>query len=111
MQKNLARDTQICVNGFRASVGAGPATEPAQRAPLAEGLELLRDFDVASSIGAKPWLVVGAADDPLVPAAETKNLAAASGGTLALGASGGHGLPWTAPELLRGADFGIFTRS
>jgi pimeloyl-[acyl-carrier protein] methyl ester esterase len=98
MQKNLARDAQICVNTFRASIGAGPAAGPAQRAPLAEGLELLRDFDMASSSGAKPWLVVGAADDPLVPAAETKNLAAVSGGKLALGASGGHGLPWTAPE-------------
>ncbi len=98
MQKNLARDAQICVNGFRASIGVVPATGMAQRAPLAEGLELLRDFDVASHLGAKPWLVVGAADDPLVPLAETKNLAAASGGKLALCASGGHGLPWTAPD-------------
>jgi len=98
MQKNLARDAQICVNSFRASIGAGPATDPAQLAPLAKGLELLRDFDVASSIGGRPWLVVGAADDPLVPPAETKNLAEASGGKLALRASGGHGLPWTAPD-------------
>ncbi len=98
MQKNLARDAQICVNTFRASIGAVPAAGPAQRAPLAEGLELLRDFDVASSVGARPWLVVGATDDPLVSAAETKNLAAASGGKLALGAFGGHGLPWTAPD-------------
>jgi pimeloyl-ACP methyl ester carboxylesterase len=97
MQKSLARDAQICVNGFRASIGEGPAAVPAQ--PLAEGLELLRDFDVASSIGGKPWLVVGAADDPLVPPAETKNLAEASGGKLELRASGGHGLPWTAPEF------------
>jgi pimeloyl-[acyl-carrier protein] methyl ester esterase len=99
MQKSLARDAQICVNTFRASIGLGPVASPAQRAPLAEGLELLRDFDVASSIGAKPWLVIGAADDPLVPPGETKALAAASGGKLALGASGGHGLPWAAPEF------------
>jgi pimeloyl-[acyl-carrier protein] methyl ester esterase len=98
MQKNLARDAQICVNGFRASIGAGPAAGSAQLAPLAAGLELLRDFDAAPVVGVKPWLVVGAADDPLVPPAETKNLAEASGGKLALHASGGHGLPWTAPE-------------
>jgi len=99
MQKNLARDAQICVNGFRASIGAGLATDPAQFAPLAKSLELLRDFDVTSSIGEKPWLVVGAADDPLVPPAETKRLAEASSGKLVLRASGGHGLPWSAPEF------------
>ena len=98
MQKNLARDAQICVNSFRASIGVGPATSPAQPAPLAEGVELLRDFDITAFVGAKPWLVVGAANDPLVPSGETKSLAEASGGKLALRASGGHGLPWTAPD-------------
>jgi pimeloyl-ACP methyl ester carboxylesterase len=98
MQKNLARDAQICVNSFRASIGAGPATDPPQIAPLAAGLELLRDFDVSPAVGGKLWLVVGAADDPLVPPAETKSLAEASGGKLALRATGGHGLPWTAPD-------------
>ena len=98
MQKNLARDAQICVNSFRASIGAGSATDPTQLAPLAAGLAMLRDFDVAASLGGKPWMVVGAADDPLVPPAETKRLAKASGGKLALHASGGHGLPWTAPD-------------
>lgn len=99
MRKNLARDPQSCANAFRASIGAPPADGPAQGAALAQGLDLLRDFDAAPLATAQPWLVLGAENDGLAPASEARALAAGMQGKLALHASGGHGLPWTAPEF------------
>jgi pimeloyl-ACP methyl ester carboxylesterase len=63
-----------------------------------DGLDLLRDFDATPYAGGRPWLVLGAGDDPLVPIAATRDLAALSGGPMTLLRQGGHGLPWTAPQ-------------
>jgi pimeloyl-[acyl-carrier protein] methyl ester esterase len=99
MGKSLSRDPQACVNGFRASIGAPPTRHPAQGAALAQGLDLLRDFDGAPLTAPSPWLVLGAENDALAPASESRRLATMTQGKLALNASGGHGLPWTAPEF------------
>lgn len=98
MQKSLLRDANACVKTFRASIGATPPEQPARTEPLAAGLEMLRDFDASGRFGAQT-LVLAAAGDQLSPLREAENLAAISGGRLALNASGGHGLPWTAPEF------------
>ena len=102
MQKSLTLDADACVTRFRASIDAPPAQAPAQAAPLAEGLALLRDFDAAPALGNSPCLVVAARDDALVPPGEAENLAQAASGRLALSGSGGHGLPWTAAEFCAG---------
>jgi pimeloyl-[acyl-carrier protein] methyl ester esterase len=98
MRHTVVRDPQACVNTFRASIGAPVAIRPAQSEPLAQGLDLLRDFDLAPAV-ATPWLVLGADNDALAPASESRALAAMTQGKLALHASGGHGLPWTAPAF------------
>jgi pimeloyl-[acyl-carrier protein] methyl ester esterase len=102
MQKSLAQDAEACVGNFRASIGAPPAKSPAQAAPLADGLALLRDFDAAPHPRGKPWLVLASQDDALAPPAEAENLARAASGQLVLSAAGGHGLPWTAPKFCAG---------
>ncbi len=99
MRKALARDPQDCVETFRSSIGAPPPPGPAQVGVLAQGLDLLRDFDAAPLSGTCPWLVLGADNDALAPASETRELAARMQGKLAPHASGGHGLPWTAPAF------------
>jgi pimeloyl-[acyl-carrier protein] methyl ester esterase len=98
MQKSLLRDANACVKTFRASIGAPAAEVPARTEALAVGLESLRVFDAAGYFCAKT-LVLAAADDHLAPCGETETLARISGGQLALKASGGHGLPWTAPDF------------
>jgi pimeloyl-ACP methyl ester carboxylesterase len=45
-----------------------------------------------------PALVLAAEDDPLVPLDAARELAQ-SGGELFVSATGGHGLPWTAPAF------------
>ena len=109
MRKSLVRDPQACVAAFRASIGAPPASGPAQGAALADGLDLLRDFDAAPQTATIPWLVLGADNDALAPASESRALATPMQGKLALNASGGHGLPWTAPEFCA-ARIGDFLR-
>jgi pimeloyl-ACP methyl ester carboxylesterase len=98
MQKSLLRDANACVKIFRASIGAPAPEKSARTEMLADGLEFLRDFDASGSFCAKT-LVLAAAGDQLAPPKEAENLAGISGGRLALNASGGHGLPWTAPEF------------
>ena len=99
MQRELAQDAQACVEKFRASHGAPTAPGAARAEALVEGLALLRDFDAAPLLGAAPMLILGAEDDALAPPAAARDLAALSGGRLALAEKGGHGLPWTAPEF------------
>lgn len=98
MRQALARDPQACADEFRRTIGLAPAQGQAQKERLMDRLDLLRDFDARPLTGARPWLVLGAADDPLVPPAVTRDLAALSGGAIKLFEQGGHGLPWTAPE-------------
>ena len=99
MQKALARDADACVRDFRASIGAPPPERPAQAAALADGLVLLRNFDAASVLAQTPWLVLAAEDDALSPPSASRRLAEGFGGKLAVTTSGGHGLPWTAPDF------------
>lgn len=98
MQKNLAQDAQNCVKAFRASIGAPPIARLAQAAALAEGLALLRDFDAAPHLLGKS-LVLAARDDSLSPPGEADNLARISSARLVLSPTGGHGLPWMAPDF------------
>jgi pimeloyl-[acyl-carrier protein] methyl ester esterase len=98
MRQALMRDPQACADDFRRTLGLAPATGQAQKERLMDGLDLLRDGDAAPLAGARPWLVLGAADDPLVPTAATRDLAATTGGALALLERGGHALPRTAPR-------------
>ncbi len=97
-QKNLAQDAQNCVKAFRASIGAPSSAGPAREAALAEGLALLRDFDAAPHLPDK-LLLLAARDDRLAPPDESENLARISSGRLVFSSTGGHGLPWTAPEF------------
>jgi pimeloyl-[acyl-carrier protein] methyl ester esterase len=99
MRLSLERDPQDCADAFRRSLGIAPARGAAQKERLMEGLDLLGNFDATSVLGGRPWLVLGAEDDFLAPPAAARDLAALSGGTLALNETGGHGLPWTAPEF------------
>lgn len=100
MQKALSQDADKCVTAFRASIGAPPPARPAQVA-LAQGLALLRDFDAAPHLRAK-MLALAAEDNSLAPRDEARRLAQISNGRLVLCATGGHGLPWTAPEFCAG---------
>jgi pimeloyl-[acyl-carrier protein] methyl ester esterase len=106
LQKALARDPWGCATEFRARHGGGPCPAP-DAAALAAGLEFLADWDMrhcerseamtAESLAPPcPTLVLASEDDPLVPLDAGKNLAQ-SGDTFVC-ATGGHGLPWTAPE-------------
>jgi pimeloyl-ACP methyl ester carboxylesterase len=100
LQKALARDPAACVAAFRARHGGGACAAP-NVATLAQGLAFLQGWDMqrAEPNGETPaLLVLAAADDPLVPLDASKNLAQ-SGGELVFRATGGHGLPWTAPEF------------
>ena len=99
MRQALTRDAEACVAQFRASIGAPPAVPEAQPQALAEGLDLLRDFDAQGFSAQKPWLVLAAQDDALAAPSASRRLAERSGGKLVLRASGGHGLPWTAPDF------------
>jgi pimeloyl-[acyl-carrier protein] methyl ester esterase len=99
MRTQFARDAGDCVKNFRASIGAPPTLGRAQESPLAENLELLRSFDAAQHLDGKLLLVLAAKDDALAPAGEAENLAQASRGSLVFSETGGHGLPWTAPEF------------
>jgi pimeloyl-[acyl-carrier protein] methyl ester esterase len=99
MRLSLERDPQDCADAFRRSLGIAPARGAAQKERLTEGLDLLGGFDATSLSGGRPWLVLGAEDDFLAPLAAARDLAAQSGGALAFSATGGHGLPWTAPEF------------
>ncbi|WP_294532481.1 alpha/beta hydrolase [uncultured Rhodoblastus sp.] len=98
MRTALARDADQSVKNFRAFIAA-PPPGPANAAALAEGLALLADFDAAPQLGNRPLCVLAARDDVLAPLSEAENLARTAGGTLALSAKGGHGLPWTAPKF------------
>jgi pimeloyl-[acyl-carrier protein] methyl ester esterase len=102
MRLSLERDPQDCADAFRRSFGIAPARGAAQKERLMEGLDLLGGFDATSLLGGRPWLVLGAEDDFLAPLTAARDLAAQSGGALALTATGGHGLPWTAPEFCAG---------
>ncbi|MGO9428251.1 alpha/beta fold hydrolase [Rhodoblastus sp.] len=102
MQAQLARDAEECVRNFRASIGAPAPPELAEAAPLAQGLELLRSFDVLPHLGEKPLLVLATKDDALAPAREAENLAQGLGASLFFSEKGGHGLPWAAPEFCAG---------
>ena len=95
----LERDPRKCVDAFRARLGLAPAEGEPQKERLMEGLDLLRDFDATPLVGGRPLLVLGAEDDPLAPRAAARRLAEISGGTLAMHETGGHGLPWTAPDF------------
>lgn len=97
MRQALERDAQTCADDFRHSLGIAPARGAAQKERLTEGLDVLRDVDATPYASGRPWLVLGAEDDVLAPAAATRDLAQITGGALALRESGGHGLPWTAP--------------
>ena len=99
MRQSLERDPQGCADTFRRSLGIAPASGEAQKERLMGGLDLLRDFDATPCAGAPPWLVLGAEDDFLAPAAAARDLARISGAALVLHAHGGHGLPWTAPSF------------
>ncbi len=99
MRRALERNPKACADAFRARFGIAPAPGEAQKEPLMEGLDLLRDFDATPYAGGRPWLVLGTANDPLAPTAETRRLADIFDGALALHETGGHGLPWTAPEF------------
>jgi pimeloyl-[acyl-carrier protein] methyl ester esterase len=98
MRQALLRDPQAGADDFRRTIGLAPAKGQAQKDRLMDGLDLLRDGDAAPLAGARPWLVLGAADDPLIPVAATRDLAAATGGALRLLEQGGHCLPLTAPR-------------
>ncbi|WP_374545942.1 alpha/beta fold hydrolase [Rhodoblastus sp.] len=99
MRQALERDPQACANAFRASLGLAPARGRAQKERLMTGLDLLRDGQVAALPEGAALLALGAEDDSLAPPAATRDLAALTGGALALNATGGHGLPWTAPDF------------
>jgi pimeloyl-[acyl-carrier protein] methyl ester esterase len=99
MRQSFDRDPQGCADTFRRPLGIAPAARAAQKGRLMEGLDLLRDFDAPPCEGAPPWLVLGAQDDFLAPAAATRDLARISGAALALHGDGGHGLPWSAPAF------------
>jgi pimeloyl-ACP methyl ester carboxylesterase len=99
MRQSLERDPQDCADTFRRSLGIAPARAAAQKERLMEGLDLLGGFDATTFAGGRPWLVLGAQDDFLAPAAASCDLAAQSGGALAVNEAGGHGLPWTAPDF------------
>jgi pimeloyl-[acyl-carrier protein] methyl ester esterase len=99
MQRELAQDAQACVEQFRAAHGAPPAPGVARPEALAEGLALLRDFDAGPLLHGRPMLILSAEDDALAPPAAARELAALSGGRLALSAKGGHGLPWMATDF------------
>jgi pimeloyl-[acyl-carrier protein] methyl ester esterase len=99
MRAALERDAAGCAGAFRRELGVAPAPGAAQKERLMQGLDLLRDFDATPLAGGRPWLVLGAEDDALAPPAAARDLARVSGGRLALHDSGGHGLPWTAPEF------------
>ncbi|WP_296713451.1 alpha/beta hydrolase [Rhodoblastus sp.] len=110
MRLSLERDPQDCADAFRRSLGIAPASGSAQKEHLMEGLDLLGGFDATSSLDRRPCLVLGAEDDFLAPPAAARDLAAQSGGALALSATGGHGLPWTAPDFCA-ARIGEFLRA
>ncbi|MBB4198183.1 pimeloyl-[acyl-carrier protein] methyl ester esterase [Rhodoblastus sphagnicola] len=95
LRRALARDPAGCVAAFRARHDGGACGAP-NVAALAEGLDFLETVDVCPADG--PALVLAAEDDPLVPLDASRNLAQ-SGGELWLSATGGHGLPWTAPAF------------
>ncbi|MCI4679555.1 alpha/beta hydrolase [Rhodoblastus acidophilus] len=102
MRQALERDAKACADNFRAALGLAPAPGEAQEERLMDGLDLLRDFDATPLVGGRPVLVLGAENDTLAPAAASRRLAEISGGALALHETGGHGLPWTAPEFCAG---------
>jgi len=99
MRQALQRDAQKCADDFRRSLKIAPARGPAQQGRLVEGLDMLRDFDAAAHAGCAPWIVLAAEDDSLAPPAATLDLAQLSGARPAWRKTGGHGLPWTAPEF------------
>ncbi|MGO8740584.1 alpha/beta fold hydrolase [Rhodoblastus sp.] len=99
MRQALERDAQSCADSFRADLGLAPPKGKAQKERLMHGLDLLRDFDATALAGGRPALVLGAANDALAPPVAARRLAEISGGTLEMHESGGHGLPWTAPEF------------
>jgi pimeloyl-[acyl-carrier protein] methyl ester esterase len=123
LRKVLARDPQKCLDEFRARHGGGPCPAPDADA-LAAGLEFLEHWDIrhyersepihdsarrrvdgfaplAMTAGivspSAPTLVLAAQDDPLVPLDAARELAHSGGEFFC--ASGGHGLPWTAPAV------------
>ena len=112
LQKAFARDPAGCVAAFRARHGGGGGGAPPNVEALAAGLEFLARWDIFRSVESAgpfaPTLVLVSEDDDLVPLDASKNLAQ-SGGELALSATGGHGLPWTAPEFCA-ATIGNFLR-
>ena len=79
--------------------GSRPPPGAAQKERLMEGTRSVAGFRCDALRGAPPWLVLGAQDDFLAPAAAARDLARISGAALALHAHGGHGLPWTAPAF------------
>jgi pimeloyl-[acyl-carrier protein] methyl ester esterase len=99
MRKALERDAVTAADSFRADLGLAPAAANAEKKRLMDGLDLLRDFDATPFAGGRPTLALGAENDALAPPAAARRLADVSGGTLALSATGGHGLPWTHPEF------------
>ncbi len=98
LRKFLARDAQACVADFRARHGGGPARGVARAEALATGLDLLETGDAAPGLTGLPILSLAAQDDPLVPLDAARELAQ-TGDELAVSATGGHGLPWTAPDF------------
>jgi len=82
---------------------------------LADGLNLLRDFDAATDLdgspGVLPSLVLASENDPLVPPAAAEDLAEILGGKLVLHQGGGHGLPWAAPEWCAAQISGFLTQN
>ncbi|MCW2283130.1 pimeloyl-[acyl-carrier protein] methyl ester esterase [Rhodoblastus acidophilus] len=64
----------------------------------AEGRTRWLAMTAADSAARPPTLVLAAEDDPLVPLDAARELAQ-SGGELFVSATGGHGLPWTAPAF------------
>jgi len=115
LRKAFLRDPQLCVDEFRARHGGG-ATGAVRIAALAAGLDFLESCDVRPSplagegrtsmtaeraMSNGPRLVLAAQDDPLVPLDAARELAQ-TGDDWAVRPSGGHGLPWTAPEFCAG---------
>ena len=115
IQKALSRDAGACVAAFRRSVATMPPPPKANVTRLADGLNLLRDFDAATDLdgspGALPSLVLASENDPLVPPAAAEDLAEILGGKLVLHQGGGHGLPWAAPEWCAAQISGFLTQN
>lgn len=98
MRQALDREPQNCADDFRRRIGIAPASRPAQKERLMQGLDMLRDFEATSGREC-PWLVLGAEDDFLATAEAARNLARLDAAKLVLRQSGGHGLPWTAADF------------